>query len=89
MELWEASFIVKMMVLFMVLPCSVCKLQFIDPGTKTYSTKCSVSEPLPTLHEFYQPGDLVIGEITSQVFYLRFPTNFGEKPSPMLIHKAM
>ncbi|KAK9397347.1 type-2 vomeronasal receptor [Crotalus adamanteus] len=77
------------MVLFMVLPHSVCKLQFIHPDTKTYSTKCSVSEPLPILHEFYQPGDLVIGEITSQVFYLRFPTNFDEKPSPMLIHEAI
>ncbi|XP_063158458.1 vomeronasal type-2 receptor 26-like [Candoia aspera] len=78
-----------LMVLLGLLPRTVCKLQSIHSSTKSYSTKCSVSDPLPILHEFYQPGDLAIGEITSQIFYLRFPTNFREEPSPVLIKEAI
>ncbi|KAH0626602.1 hypothetical protein JD844_001682 [Phrynosoma platyrhinos] len=53
------------------------------------TSHCSVSDPLPISHEIYQPGDLVIGEITSQIFHLLAPTNFNEEPSPKLIKKAI
>ncbi|XP_062992814.1 vomeronasal type-2 receptor 26-like [Elgaria multicarinata webbii] len=50
-----------------------------------HSLKCTTSDdPLPIPHQFYQPGDLVIGGIVSQVFFLYNILSFMEQPAQML-----
>ncbi|XP_062992811.1 vomeronasal type-2 receptor 26-like [Elgaria multicarinata webbii] len=41
-------------------------------------------DPLPIPHEFYQPGDLVIGEIVSQVIFFYDILSFTEQPTQVL-----
>nr|XP_056720675.1 vomeronasal type-2 receptor 26-like [Euleptes europaea] len=40
--------------------------------------------PFPIIHEFYQPGDLVIGRIPSHIFFFDSTPSFGEQPTRML-----
>ncbi|XP_033024376.1 vomeronasal type-2 receptor 26-like [Lacerta agilis] len=42
-------------------------------------------DPLPTPHGFYQSGDLLIGEIVSQVFFHYNTLSFMEQPSQEMI----
>ncbi|XP_062992819.1 vomeronasal type-2 receptor 26-like [Elgaria multicarinata webbii] len=52
---------------------------------KTCSIKFMTSDdPLPIPHNFYQPGDLVIGGIVSQIFFLYNDMFFMEQPAQML-----
>ncbi|XP_062993243.1 vomeronasal type-2 receptor 26-like [Elgaria multicarinata webbii] len=46
--------------------------------------KCPENDPLPIPHEWYQPGGLVIGLITSQIFYVFDELSFEEHPSQRL-----
>ncbi|XP_077169295.1 vomeronasal type-2 receptor 26-like [Paroedura picta] len=55
----------------------------VDHSTKTCCMNCHVRDPLPISHEFYQPGDLVIGMLVSQVLFLDRSTHFRERPSQM------
>uniref|UniRef100_A0ABM5GQ50 Vomeronasal type-2 receptor 26-like n=1 Tax=Pogona vitticeps TaxID=103695 RepID=A0ABM5GQ50_9SAUR len=46
-------------------------------------------DPLPILHEFYQPGNLVIGGIISQVIFHYDNVSFKEHPAKELIDDAI
>nr|XP_056719688.1 vomeronasal type-2 receptor 26-like [Euleptes europaea] len=43
--------------------------------------RCPESDPLHVPHEWYQSGDLLIGGITSQVFYIFFKYSFKRYPA--------
>ncbi|XP_053221636.1 vomeronasal type-2 receptor 26-like [Podarcis raffonei] len=65
----------------LLLPYSVCQ---------THSINCSISDDLlPIPHQFYQPGDFVIGEIASQVFVFHRSPSFMERPTQTLIGKPV
>ncbi|KAG8140301.1 hypothetical protein E2320_003000, partial [Naja naja] len=53
------------------------------------SIVCSLSDPVIILHEFYQPGNLAIGEIVSQVFFLHLSIDFRDRPSEISMKEAM
>ncbi|XP_077169542.1 vomeronasal type-2 receptor 26-like [Paroedura picta] len=44
---------------------------------------------LPIPHAFYQPGDLVVGEIVSQVFYLYETPSFKELPKLLFVSEPI
>uniref|UniRef100_A0A8D2IW59 G-protein coupled receptors family 3 profile domain-containing protein n=1 Tax=Varanus komodoensis TaxID=61221 RepID=A0A8D2IW59_VARKO len=49
---------------------------------RRHSINCTTTkDPLPIPHKFYQPGDLVIGGIVSQVFFLHNILSFVEQPA--------
>ncbi|XP_053216020.1 vomeronasal type-2 receptor 26-like [Podarcis raffonei] len=57
---------------------------------KTHSINCSIfDDPLPIPHNFYQPGDLIIGGIVSQVFFNYNNLSFKEEPKQILIDEAI
>ncbi|XP_077169314.1 vomeronasal type-2 receptor 26-like [Paroedura picta] len=64
--------------LLLVLPCPiVCPISSIN---------CSIfDDPFPIKHNFYQPGDLLIGGIAFQVTYYNNPPSFLEHPTRMVI----
>ncbi|XP_054850282.1 vomeronasal type-2 receptor 26-like [Eublepharis macularius] len=41
-------------------------------------------DPLPIHHEFYQPGDLIIGGIASQIFFMHNTFSFEQQPGRRL-----
>ncbi|XP_060137357.1 vomeronasal type-2 receptor 26-like [Zootoca vivipara] len=45
------------------------------------TTRCPTSGPFPVPHEWYQPGGLIIGGISSQIFYVFYEVFFREQPS--------
>lgn len=58
-------------------------------------TLCKMSEcictldPLQILHKYYQPGNLIVGEITSQLFSMFESMSFEEHPNKKLIEESM
>ncbi|XP_061447731.1 vomeronasal type-2 receptor 26-like [Rhineura floridana] len=57
---------------------------------RTHSINCSIyDDPVPVPHEFYQPADLMIGEIVSQVFINYDNISFTEQPTQMLIDEPI
>uniref|UniRef100_A0A6J0UUZ7 Vomeronasal type-2 receptor 26-like n=1 Tax=Pogona vitticeps TaxID=103695 RepID=A0A6J0UUZ7_9SAUR len=79
-DLWRRCSISKIIlvaVLLLVLLCRViCKASPIN---------CTISnDPLPILHEFYKPGDLVIGGVVSQVLFIYNPFIFNKEPTQTL-----
>ncbi|XP_061447722.1 vomeronasal type-2 receptor 26-like [Rhineura floridana] len=46
-------------------------------------------DPLPIPHEFYQPGDLVIGEIVSQVYFHYNDLSFMEQPTQIVLDEPI
>ncbi|XP_066486708.1 vomeronasal type-2 receptor 26-like [Tiliqua scincoides] len=61
-----------MILVLFLLPQTVCKLPL---------GKCNVCEPLPIDHQYYQPGDLIIGSIIAQNYLLLNPIAFEKHPS--------
>ncbi|XP_077169553.1 vomeronasal type-2 receptor 26-like [Paroedura picta] len=50
------------------------------------SINCSIyDDPFPIPHNFYQPGDLLIGGIITQVVFLNDPPSFLEHPARMVV----
>ncbi|XP_077774188.1 vomeronasal type-2 receptor 26-like [Podarcis muralis] len=45
------------------------------------NTKCSICSPLPFLHKYYQPGDLIVAAIMSQISILFNSIDFDKCPS--------
>ncbi|XP_033026253.1 vomeronasal type-2 receptor 26-like [Lacerta agilis] len=45
---------------------------------------CPVNDPIPVPHEWYQPGDLIIGGITSHIYYIFYEAFFKEQPKQNL-----
>lgn len=58
-----------------VLPPLLCFIAWRIDGVKS-----PVNDPLPVPHEWYQPGDLLIGGITSQIIYTLHLIYFKEHP---------
>lgn len=80
--LYSSNRIMLVAVLLLVLLCHVV-------GQK-HSINCSIQDdPLPIPHEFYHPGDLVIGEIVSQVFFLHNLLSFLKQPTQIVINEPM
>ncbi|XP_044306014.1 vomeronasal type-2 receptor 26-like [Varanus komodoensis] len=93
MTTWKERLILKV-VMFLVfllgfLPHIVCRSHSILHTMKSHAIQCNLTDMFPISHEFCKPGELVIGEVTSQVFYLRSPTRFNEEPSLMLFKNAI
>ncbi|XP_077169309.1 vomeronasal type-2 receptor 26-like [Paroedura picta] len=64
--------------MLLVLPCRiVCPMSSIN---------CSIyDDPFPIPHNFYQPGDILIGGIATQVTYFSNPPTFLEHPARMVL----
>ncbi|XP_054850242.1 vomeronasal type-2 receptor 26-like [Eublepharis macularius] len=48
---------------------------------KVSVTKCTISEPVPILHKYYQSGDLIITGIISQIYIFSKNITFEKPPS--------
>ncbi|XP_062992830.1 vomeronasal type-2 receptor 26-like [Elgaria multicarinata webbii] len=85
---WNEFFLLKMVLLLLLmlglLPHVINETHSTPPSMDTHSTSCRRSDSFPVLHEFAQPGDLVIGEIASMFFLLRIATKFNQPPAPRL-----
>ncbi|XP_061446333.1 vomeronasal type-2 receptor 26-like [Rhineura floridana] len=51
---------------------------------KINAMKCPATDPLSLPHEWYHPGDLLIGGISSQIIYVFSPVSFKVHPSKEL-----
>ncbi|XP_077169543.1 vomeronasal type-2 receptor 26-like [Paroedura picta] len=71
------------------------RLQEVQQGLcpavcKEYPIQCTAAvDLLPIPHAFYQPGDLVVGEIVSQVFYLYETPSFKEQPKLLFVSEPI
>ncbi|XP_015267825.1 PREDICTED: vomeronasal type-2 receptor 26-like [Gekko japonicus] len=79
--IWKGSFNIRLVLivvlLIVLLRHTVCK---------TDDVNCTIyDDPLPIPHEFYQPGNLLIGGMVSQVFCFYNTLNFMEQPAEMVI----
>lgn len=64
-----------------LLPYTMCK---------AHSLICAAYDPHPISHQFYQPGDIIVGGIASQAFYFHQDTpSFEEDPTQMLIEEPV
>ncbi|XP_062993095.1 vomeronasal type-2 receptor 26-like [Elgaria multicarinata webbii] len=63
------------MAVLVLLPQVLCKVP---------SAKCTISEPLPILHKYYQPGDFITGGIISLIYMFSAPITFEKQPSQEL-----
>ncbi|XP_042329690.1 vomeronasal type-2 receptor 26-like [Sceloporus undulatus] len=82
---WKQRFFNKIVVvvvlLLVLLSRTVCR---------THSINCTIgNDPFPIRHEFYQPGDFVIGGIVSQVFFLSNNLSFVEQPTKILTDEPL
>ncbi|XP_032092093.1 vomeronasal type-2 receptor 26-like [Thamnophis elegans] len=59
------------LILFLILLCVSCK-----PQTVT----CGIQDAIPIVHKYFQPGDLIIGGITSFIFISRVVEHFEKVP---------
>nr|XP_028560339.1 vomeronasal type-2 receptor 26-like [Podarcis muralis] len=55
----------------------------------THFTKCTISDSLSVLHEYYQLGDLIIGGIASHTVYLSEMASFKNHPNKALINQPV
>ncbi|XP_054850396.1 vomeronasal type-2 receptor 26-like [Eublepharis macularius] len=51
---------------------------------KAETTKCPMKDPLPVPHEWYQPGDVLVGGIVSQICYHLHEIDFSGHPAQEL-----
>nr|XP_056720316.1 vomeronasal type-2 receptor 26-like [Euleptes europaea] len=80
---------VLFMLLLGLLPHVVCKASLVHHSRKICCIQCHVRDPLPISHDFYQPGDYVIGILVSHVLFREHSTNFSEEPSRMLTKEVI
>ncbi|KAG8140304.1 hypothetical protein E2320_003003, partial [Naja naja] len=72
---------VTRMILFVFLFCITCK---------TYAINCGIpDDPLPIPHQFAQPGNVIMGMVTSQAFFFHNSPSFTEDPTRTLINEAL
>lgn len=82
--IWRRKFVNRTMLLLVILLGLLC-----HTVCKTH-INCSIfDDPQPIPHNFYQPGDLLIGGIVSQVLYLYNNLSFTEQPGQVLINEPM
>ncbi|XP_062993241.1 vomeronasal type-2 receptor 26-like [Elgaria multicarinata webbii] len=48
------------------------------------SARCLLDNPVPVPQEWYQPGEIIIGEIVSHIIYLSYELTFEDQPSQKL-----
>ncbi|XP_077171526.1 vomeronasal type-2 receptor 26-like [Paroedura picta] len=69
----------------MLLTVALLLLLFCSPICKTRPMHCILPEdPIPIPHSFYQPGDLIIGMITSHIIFFHDTLSFTERPQESL-----
>lgn len=56
----------------LLLPLTLCK---------THIAKCTVSDPGPILHKYYQEGDAIIGSIGSHIYVPSEMMSFKDQPN--------
>ncbi|XP_061447415.1 vomeronasal type-2 receptor 26-like [Rhineura floridana] len=56
---------------------------------KIPEVKCSISGPLPVRHKFYQPGEVIIAGIMSQIYIFCNPIFFVKRPSTDLFDETL
>ncbi|KAM3821182.1 vomeronasal type-2 receptor 26-like [Vipera latastei] len=65
-------------------------LVFLFCTYKTYATNCSIlHDPLPIPHQFVQPGNVILGAIVPQAFFIHNSPSFTEDPSQSLINEVI
>ncbi|XP_063158470.1 vomeronasal type-2 receptor 26-like [Candoia aspera] len=70
----------KKMMIVVFLPHRVCKAN---------AESCTVSEPIPILHKYYQPGDFIIGGIIPQILRPYNPLDFCDHPHHAMIDELI
>ncbi|XP_033026261.1 vomeronasal type-2 receptor 26-like [Lacerta agilis] len=71
----QMLFVVLLLLLLLQLPHMACKAE---------ATRCPVNDPVSLPHEWYQPGNLLIGGVASQIMYLFPQLSFHNHPSQEL-----
>lgn len=80
---WSETLLTRIVLVLLLLLALLC-----DTVSQKHSINCTPdADPLP--HEFYQPGNLVIGAIVSQVLYLYETPSFKELPTQILIDELV
>lgn len=72
-----AGLCLGLLLLLLLLPQTECK---------EHGVMCSMDDPLQIPHEYYQPGDLIIGGIISQLTALPGPVLFNQPPNLTVIY---
>ncbi|XP_053216017.1 vomeronasal type-2 receptor 26-like [Podarcis raffonei] len=81
---WQ-SFLNSIMLVVMLVLALLCQT-----ASKTHSINCSIyDDPLPIPHNFYKTGEIIIGEIVSQVFLNYDNLSFTEQPMQTLIDEPI
>nr|XP_028560610.1 vomeronasal type-2 receptor 26-like [Podarcis muralis] len=71
------EFAIRMLLLLLLLlPNIVSQVQ---------SAKCATNNPVHVPHEWYEPGDLVIGAMASHIYYIDPKLSFNKHPSQVFI----
>ncbi|XP_015270486.1 PREDICTED: vomeronasal type-2 receptor 26-like [Gekko japonicus] len=81
MEKWFMRKMLLLLLLLLLLCHVVCKQHSIQCATTV--------DLLPIPHAFYQPGDLIVGEIVSQVFYVDKTPSYEEQPAQLFISEPV
>lgn len=82
---WESSLIFRMLMLLVLLlgllPHTVCS---------SHPRICAGYDPRTISHKFNQPGDLLVGEIATHIFYFQDDIlSFEEQPTQSLIEEPL
>ncbi|XP_063158487.1 vomeronasal type-2 receptor 26-like [Candoia aspera] len=64
-------------------------LQLPHIACKTQIRKCRIQDPIPIVHRYFQPGDLIIGGITSFVFITTDVESFDQVPFHSLVGEPL
>lgn len=67
------------LLLGLLLPTS-CETFLVHQSLRNCGIKCHVRDPIPISHEFFQPGDLVLGMVASQTLFMDMSTDFSVLP---------
>lgn len=59
----------------------VLLLLFVTPIVKVNSLACHVGDPIPTRYEWYQEGNIILGEMVSMIHYHFNEVSFQKDPS--------
>lgn len=86
MEMMET---VKLELIF-IMKLLICLLLFLlQMGCKTQPIKCSIQDPIPIDHKYFQPGDLIIGGITSFLLITRDVGRFEDDPHHSVVGESL
>lgn len=80
--------VLSLVLLLVQLPYIGCEYRSAHPRMKSNLMKCRVHDPSSLLHEFYHPGNLIVGGITCQSFFKGYSENFKKSPTTVLIKES-